>query len=105
QLDQANFDDSSTNGTVDVAVDVAPASITVNASRNYTIGGAGRITSSTGITKSGTGKLTLTNPQNSFLGNVTINGGTVSGPTLANAGTASAFGAGSTITLDGGTLE
>jgi fibronectin-binding autotransporter adhesin len=59
-----------------------------------------------GLTKTGAGTLVL-NANNTFSGVVTINEGTVSLPTLANAGSPSPLGAaaGASHILNGGTLE
>jgi autotransporter-associated beta strand protein len=78
---------------------VRPASLTANNStKDFTISGAGSITGGTGLTKNGSGKLTL-GTTNSFTGPVAINCGTVSVATLANSGTNSGLGAGTGISL------
>ncbi|HZJ14680.1 MAG TPA: autotransporter-associated beta strand repeat-containing protein, partial [Chthoniobacteraceae bacterium] len=90
-------------------VTVRPASLTANNStKDFTISGAGSITGGTGLTKNGSGKLTVSTT-NSFTGPVAINAGTVSVATLANGGANSGLGAGASITLgdasNQGTLE
>lgn len=75
-------------------------SFSLSTNQNLTVNG---IISESGtgraLTKSGgTGVLTLTN-QNTFSGSLQIASGTVSGNTIANAGTASAFGSGSLLRL------
>lgn len=76
------FDDSASITTVNVAVAVAPASITVsNPTKDYIIGGSA-ITGGTGLTKSEAGNLTLTGV-NDFTGGMTITAGTV---TIGGAG-------------------
>jgi fibronectin-binding autotransporter adhesin len=104
--DSVLFNDTATGTTVDVSVaDVSPAALTFNNStKNYTITGTKSIAGTTGLTKSGSGKLTIENT-NSFTGPVTINGGTVSVASVSDSGVASPLGAGSTIALAGGTLE
>ena len=86
--------------------DVTPASVTFNNSvRNYTLSGANGITGNAAVVKSGTATVTISNT-NSFAGAVSVTGGTLRANTLANSGTNSALGSGTTINLDGGgTLE
>lgn len=62
---------------VDVTTNVSTASLTVNGSIDYTIGGTGTLTSSGGLTKSGAGALTLSGPV-SFGSSLTVNGGSLS---------------------------
>ena len=74
------FDDTATGTTtVILATNLWPGSITVsNSSKNYTFNGAGGLSGSASITKSGTGTLTLANTgTNSFTGGVNLNNGTV----------------------------
>ncbi len=72
------FDDNATGPTaVNISSTVSPASVTVsNSALNYSLSGSG-IGGSGGITKYGSGTLLFTNSGNAFLGNVTINAGTV----------------------------
>ena len=91
-----------TNGTVVVdAAGVAPADVTVNNSAvNYTFSNASGnigISGITGLTKLGTGLLTL-NSVNTYTGPTVISGGTL------NAGVAGALGTG-VISLTGGILQ
>ena len=71
------FDDTGSNNVpVALAGSPQPASVTINAMKNYTFGGAGLIADSGTFTKSGTGSLTFTNSgNNSFSGGVIINSG------------------------------
>ncbi len=98
--DAVTFNDSSTNGTVTVGGPVEPRSVTVsNAARAYTLGG-GAVVGDTGLTKLGSGTLTLS-ASNNFGGGLFLNGGTV---LLAN-DTANAYGPGTgPVTFNGGTL-
>ena len=98
QADDVTFDDAGTTA-VDLTARVMPASITVNNStgHDYTITGAGAITGGTGITKTGTGTLTIaTTGGNDFTGKVSINGG------MLTVGNAYALGTDKHL-LDGGT--
>jgi fibronectin-binding autotransporter adhesin len=101
------FDDSAgTNGSVVISgTDVAPASVTFNNNALiYTLQGTNAIAGSTGLTKGGTGSLTIGNV-NSFTGAVNFNGGTISVGTMAIGGVNSPLGAGTSLTFATGTLE
>lgn len=73
--DVVTFDNSGSNTpAINLVSDVSPASVTVNASQNYTFTGA-RIASGS-LTKSGSGTLILDNT-NTYSGATVINGGTL----------------------------
>ena len=75
-LDLVQFDDTSTNGNVNIVGTVQPATVLVtNNLLNYTIGG-GVLAGFTSLTKNGSGTLTL-NSSNSFSGGIFVNGGTL----------------------------
>ena len=108
--DNVQFDDTAVSGNTNVALNipVTPASVTVtNNALSYTISGSGALAGNTGLTKNGPGSLTLLTT-NTYLGVTTINGGTVSIPTIASNGLACAIGTGSgssaNLVLNGGTL-
>lgn len=84
-----------TTTTVALNSIVAPSSVTVNSSLNYTIAGAGKITGTAGLTKSGSGVLTLTTA-NDYTGGTSINGGTIN-----IGGNMSALGTGSVLLNNG----
>jgi fibronectin-binding autotransporter adhesin len=106
ELDSVTFDATgAANPTVNLTTVVTPAAVTVNAANNYTFAGPGRITGNSGINKSGTGTLTLSNYAHDFAGALNVTGGRIVGNYLPNGGTASSFGAGTAITLDGGAIE
>ncbi len=101
--DSVVFDDTATvaHSTVVVSAgDLHPTSVTFNNSTAvpYTLQGTNAITGVTGLTKTGTGTLTITNA-NTYTGLTAINGGTVS------LGSAGALGATGTISFGGGTLQ
>jgi fibronectin-binding autotransporter adhesin len=107
EMDSVTFGNSTfSTGTLPVTVtgEVYPSSITVNndVNHNYNFTGTGKITGSTGISKSGAGTLTLGNTGgNDFTGAVTITGGTL------KLGSPTALGstvAGTTVS-GGGTLD
>jgi autotransporter-associated beta strand protein len=89
----------STGGVITISGIVSPASTTVNSSGDYTFQ-SGTLAGDGGITKSGTGKLTLS-AANTFTGEVVVNAGTLV------VGNANALGATSTGTriISGATLE
>ncbi len=86
QQDAVTFDDTATStAPVELVGDLGPVSVNVNATRNYTFTGAGRLTGPTGITKDGSGTLILANDgANDYQGNTTINAGTLQ---VGNGGT------------------
>lgn len=78
--DVVTFDDTASGtGTVNLTTTLSPAGLTVNnTNKAYTFSGTGKISGSTGITKSGTGTLTLANTTpNDYLGTTTVLGGTL----------------------------
>jgi autotransporter-associated beta strand protein len=101
-LDDVVFDSTgSTNPAVSLAGDLTPNSVTVDAAVNYTFGGSGKITGTTGLTKTNSGALSITTA-NDFTGPVVLGGGTVAVSQLANGGAASPLGA---ATSDPGNLQ
>lgn len=76
-LDTVTFNDTSANGAVSLGVTVSPGSVTVNnSSTAYSLTGAGKITGTTTLAKSGTSTLTVATA-NDNSGATTISGGTV----------------------------
>ena len=73
------FDNSASNGVVTLNINVTPAGTTVsNTALNYTFNGSGAIIGNGGLSKQGSGSLTLDNSGvNTFSGDVAINGGTL----------------------------
>ncbi len=97
------FDDTAVSTFVDVQADVSPQDVLFNNSaKNFTLAGtAGNvgIAGATGITKSGTGLLTIT-ASNIFGGPVAITGGTVAVSSAANLGYSSGV-----LSISGGALQ
>lgn len=98
----------STNLTANLVGELTPASVTVNATASYTLTGAGKITGTTGLTKTNSGTLTVLTT-NDFTGPTIIGGGTLSASRLANGGVASSIGAASSdaanLTFSGSRLS
>jgi autotransporter-associated beta strand protein len=88
--DAVSFTDSgSTNPPVNLVGVLLPATVTVNASTDYTFSGPGAIAGAATLTKSGPGKLTVANT-NTYTGVTTVSGGTLavsSGAAIPDAGT------------------
>jgi fibronectin-binding autotransporter adhesin len=75
------------NSTIDLTTSVTPAAVSFNNTAiNYTLSGSGDIGGPTGLTKSGTGSLTITNA-NTFTGNTVISGGSLEMQNAAALGT------------------
>ncbi|HTY86453.1 MAG TPA: autotransporter-associated beta strand repeat-containing protein [Candidatus Acidoferrum sp.] len=107
--DSVLFDDSgSTNPPVTVAGTVSPAFVTVNATKNYNFNGNGKISGTTGLTKTNSGTLTIATT-NDYTGVTTIAGGTLSIAQIANGGAPCGLGAAANtaanLLLNGGTLR
>ncbi|HEY1120788.1 MAG TPA: autotransporter-associated beta strand repeat-containing protein, partial [Haloferula sp.] len=88
------FDDSAA-GTSDVILNdtFSPSSVLFNnsSSKPYTLTGTGKISGTTGLTKKGDGSAAISTV-NDFTGPITISGGTLSVPSIANGGAASPLG-------------
>jgi autotransporter-associated beta strand protein len=100
QLDGVKFDNSATNFAVALVGSLAPNSVLVDNTTDYTFSGTGSINGSGQVTKKGGGKLTLNTTANNFTGGLRIEGGTVDALTTGGIN----LGLG-TITLAGGTLR
>ncbi len=91
--DKVRFDNiGSTNPTVNLVGDVAPKSIVVDASSDYTFTGAGRIVGTAGLAKSNTAALTIVTTNNAYTGPTIVAGGTLGISTVALAGSDSSIG-------------
>ena len=92
----------STSGhiVIDGALDLQ-ASVTARGGRNLTINGP--VSGPGGISRTDSGVVKLTDPNNSFAGNVSVSHGVLETASIADAGVNSAIGAGSVISLGQGT--
>ncbi|MEY4386404.1 MAG: hypothetical protein RLY20_1687 [Verrucomicrobiota bacterium] len=107
--DAVRFDDlGASNSTITLAGSVSPDSIVVDATNNYSFSGTGKISDTTGITKTNSGTLTISTANN-YTGATVINGGVISIAQLSNGGVAGGIGAATTnaanVTLNGGALR
>ncbi|HSU55592.1 MAG TPA: autotransporter-associated beta strand repeat-containing protein, partial [Candidatus Dormibacteraeota bacterium] len=105
------FNDSALGTTtVNLTTTVNPNGVTVNnTTLTYAISGSGKISGTTGLTKSGDGLLVITNTGgNNYTGKTVVSGGTLNVTSLANGGSTSAIGAASAsptnLVLAGGRL-
>lgn len=90
-LDSVTFDDSgNASSPINIVGTLAPSTMTVNSSKNYTFSGTGSLTGSMQLTKSGTGQLNILT-LNDYTGGTVINGGTVK---VGNGTTAGSLGTG-----------
>ena len=107
-LDMVRFDDTATNGNVNINGVVQPAEVLVtNSATAYTIGG-GVLGGITSLVKTGPGSLTL-DSSNSYIGGTFVNGGTLQlvsnlyaggfGPIMLNGGTLYLNGVGTGTTI------
>ena len=101
------FDDTGSTGNVVInSGNVSPGSVTFNNNLlNYTISGSNGIAGAGGLTVNGSASVTINNT-NSFTGPVAVNGGTLAVASVANGGSPSPLGAGSSLSLgNSATLE
>lgn len=94
--------------TVTLTAALPVAGITVNSATDYTLTGAGSISGSGGLTKSGSGVLTLSTV-NDYTGPTTLTGGVLAIDSVGDAGTPGSIGAAtsaaSNLVINGGTLR
>ncbi len=95
--DQVKFDASTTNNTVQIDTAVYPGSVTVDGVANYTFTGTGKISGLTGLTKKGTGTLTI-NTTNDYSGQTKVEDGILDVTT-------GSIGNNSAVLVTGGTLR
>ena len=103
--DSVNFNEDATLKSVVINERVIPSTMTVDATSNYVLSGTGSIEGTGGITKNGTGKLTLSTI-NKYTGKTIVNGGTLEVSTIDDGGAISTIGAATNapanIVLNGG---
>ncbi|MFT4175257.1 MAG: autotransporter-associated beta strand repeat-containing protein [Luteolibacter sp.] len=106
--DAVRFDDTGTIRTVTLPGMRSPASTEVDSSGNYTFTGNGGIAGSGGLTKNGTGTLTISTA-NPYTGPTIVNGGILSIDSLSDTGQPSPIGASSNdpsnFVINGATLR
>jgi len=104
--DSVLFNDLATNLVVSMNATVLPSTVLFNAAtNNYTlVDGGGAIGGLIGLTKTNSAMLTIQN-NNTFAGPVNLNGGVVSVASVANNGTASPLGQGTTLAFNGGVFQ
>ncbi len=105
-FDPVTFDDTAATNGVSLSGTLKPVSVTFsNSSLGYTLQGSGKITGPTGLTKWNSGTLIITTTGSDYTGPVTVNGGVLGVSSVALNGSASSLGAGTNITLNGGTFQ
>ncbi|RYD19856.1 MAG: hypothetical protein EOP88_17395, partial [Verrucomicrobiaceae bacterium] len=107
--DTVTFDATgSANPNVNLTTSLPVAGITVDSASNYQFNGSGSLSGTGGITKAGSGTLTLSTT-NDYTGPTVVNGGTLAVDNLNDGGTASSIGAATTaasnLVLNGGILS
>lgn len=102
------FNDEAAIKDIVINESVSPSAIVVENESNFSFSGTGSIDGTGGITKNGTGKLTIST-LNSYTGKTIVNDGTIEFSSLADGGKASAIGAATNvpanIVLNGGKLN
>ena len=100
--DAATFDNSGSNNVAVTLVGTPqPALVTFNATKNYTFSGAGSITGTNVLLKSGTGALTI-NTTNTYSGGTVISNGSI---VIGNIGANNAAWGTGPINFNGGTVQ
>ena len=104
--DTVRFDDTASGTAVEITqANVTPAAaIFDNISQDYTLSGSYGVAGTGSLTKRGSGKLTISN-SNSYTGATTVEAGILSVATVSDSGVAGTLGSGSTVVINGGTLE
>jgi fibronectin-binding autotransporter adhesin len=90
--DTVLFDDSAVITDIKLTGNLPIGKMSVNASVNYSFSGSGSVCGTTGIVKTGTGKLKITS-KNNYSGPTIINGGILEIPGFTNSGISGPIGA------------
>ncbi|GAA5125814.1 autotransporter-associated beta strand repeat-containing protein [Luteolibacter yonseiensis] len=107
--DHVTFNGSGSASPIATLTGALPVgSLTVNSASDYTLTGSGSISGSGGLTKSGTGTLTISTV-NDYTGPTLLNGGVLAIDSLGDAGTPGSIGAATAaagnFVINGGTLR
>ncbi len=106
--DSVIFDNTAIETTVEIIDEYTVGGVLFNADTSYTLEGEGSIAGESGLTKQGSGMLTISN-SNSYTGPTVIENGVISVSTLSNGGYNSPIGASSAdssnLIINGGELE
>ena len=108
--DTVTFDNTGSNNIpVALVGTLLPSGVLINAAKDYTLAGAGKISGVIPLSKQGNGLFTITTT-NDYTGVTTIGGGAVGVPWLANGGLPSPIGAassaaGNLVLTNGGVLQ
>ncbi|MDL2243817.1 autotransporter-associated beta strand repeat-containing protein, partial [Bacteroidales bacterium OttesenSCG-928-J19] len=90
--DAITFNDDAVNKTITITETMPVKGLIFANDTNYTLKGTGFISGEGGLTKTGTGKLSLLTAENTFTGNLYIADGTLEVASLTNAGLPSSIG-------------
>ncbi len=109
-FDAVTLNDSSTNFLINISATVTPGSLTVNSTNNYSFTDtSANITGVAGLTKLGSGTLTISNGNNSYTGVTTYGEGKIRAAVIGNGAAASSIGSSAKDPVNqffnGGTLE
>lgn len=104
--DKVVFGDNAATRSIDVPELMVAGDVRFDFSgAQYTLAGTGGISGATGLTKDGTGTLSIDTQENEYTGTTQINAGTIAVPELRDGGKASALGAGTSIKFGRGQLK
>lgn len=91
--DAVAFDDNAVRKSISIAETMPVGGMTFSNNTDYFIMGQGIVSGSGGLTKSGNGKLSLQNSENTFTGKVEVDGGILEVASLKDGGLPSSIGA------------
>lgn len=93
--DSITFDDSATRKSISISETMPVGGMIFTNNTDYSITGQGVISGSGGLTKTGSGRLSIQNTENTFTGKVEIDGGILEVSSLKDGGLPSSIGASS----------